>query len=194
MTLESRLAAVLSAIGVDYKKHNTWITGSSTGDLTGLTTTAKTSLVAAINEVRSTGGTPGATGPKGDTGRGFNPRGAWAPNTLYNADDIFTANGSTHRAISSFTSGSNANPPASFNGNVVEVWASKGADGSGGGTSLTNPVQVIVQNADLSWPARSTLVGATATSTVQWLGKDGSPPADGGSGMLVNDLFFAIPA
>lgn len=53
MTMQTRLADLITAIGTDYKQLRTWITGSSTGDLTGLTTTAKTSIVAAINEVKA---------------------------------------------------------------------------------------------------------------------------------------------
>lgn len=51
MTLQTRLGDLITALGTDYKQLRTWITGSSSGDLTGLTTTDKTSLVAAINEV-----------------------------------------------------------------------------------------------------------------------------------------------
>lgn len=53
MTLVTRLGDLITAIGTDYKQLRTWITGSSSGDLTGLTTTAKTSLLAAINEVNA---------------------------------------------------------------------------------------------------------------------------------------------
>lgn len=51
MSLQTRLSDLITAVGTDYKQLRTWITGSSTGDLTGLTTTDKTSLVSAINEV-----------------------------------------------------------------------------------------------------------------------------------------------
>lgn len=51
MSLQSRIGDLITAIGTDYKQIRTWITGSSSGDLTGLTTTDKSSLVAAINEV-----------------------------------------------------------------------------------------------------------------------------------------------
>lgn len=51
MSLQTRISDLITAIGTDYKQLRTWITGSSVGDLTGLTTTAKTSLVAAINEL-----------------------------------------------------------------------------------------------------------------------------------------------
>ncbi len=50
MTLENRLTALAQALGVDVKALTT-----SIGVLSGLNTTAKTSLVAAINEVLSSG-------------------------------------------------------------------------------------------------------------------------------------------
>lgn len=53
MSLQTRLADFITAVGTDYKQHRTWITGSNIGDLTGLTTTAKTSLLAAVNEVNA---------------------------------------------------------------------------------------------------------------------------------------------
>jgi hypothetical protein len=52
-TLQNRLGDLITAIGTDYKQLRTWITGSSTGNLTGLTTTTKTDLVAAVNEVNA---------------------------------------------------------------------------------------------------------------------------------------------
>lgn len=52
-TLQVRLSDLITAIGTDIKLLRTYITGSSTGDLTGLTTTVKTSVVAAINEVKA---------------------------------------------------------------------------------------------------------------------------------------------
>ena len=51
MSLQTRLGDLITAIGTDIKQLRTWITGSSSGDLTGLTTTDKSSLVAAINEI-----------------------------------------------------------------------------------------------------------------------------------------------
>jgi hypothetical protein len=51
MSLATRLSDLAYAIGTDMKTLRVFITGSSTGDLNGLTTTDKTSLVAAINEV-----------------------------------------------------------------------------------------------------------------------------------------------
>jgi len=55
-SLEVRLADLITALGTDYKQLRTWITGSASGDLTSLTTTDKTSLVNAINEVKATSG------------------------------------------------------------------------------------------------------------------------------------------
>jgi hypothetical protein len=52
-SLMSRISDLITAIGTDIKQHRTWITGSSSGNLTGLTTTAKTDLVAAVNEVNA---------------------------------------------------------------------------------------------------------------------------------------------
>ncbi len=53
MSLQTRLSDFITAVGTDYKFLRSMITGSSTGDLTGLTTTTKTSVVAAINEVKA---------------------------------------------------------------------------------------------------------------------------------------------
>lgn len=60
MSLQVRIANLITAVGTDVKQLRTWITGSSSGDLTGLTTTAKASVVAAINEVNAkpTGSNP----------------------------------------------------------------------------------------------------------------------------------------
>lgn len=60
-SLATRLSDLITAIGTDIKQLRVWMTGSSSGDLTGLTTTAKTNLVAAINEVKaSASGAPPA--------------------------------------------------------------------------------------------------------------------------------------
>lgn len=67
MTLISRLGDLITALGTDYKQLRTWITGSSTGDLTGLSTTAKSSLVAAVNEVKTTADAAGGTVPDATT-------------------------------------------------------------------------------------------------------------------------------
>jgi hypothetical protein len=60
LSLQIRLSDLITAIGTDYKQLRTWITGSSSGNLLGLTTTTKADLVSAINEVNAkpTGGTP----------------------------------------------------------------------------------------------------------------------------------------
>ncbi len=51
MSLQTRLSDFITAVGTDYKQLRTWITGSNTSTLMGLTTTVKTDLVSAINEV-----------------------------------------------------------------------------------------------------------------------------------------------
>lgn len=63
MSLVTQLSTAFTAVATDVKRLRTYITGSSTGDLTGLTTTDKTSVVAAINEVKSSssGAPPAAT-------------------------------------------------------------------------------------------------------------------------------------
>lgn len=53
MSLQTRLSDLVTSIGTDYKQLRTWITGSSSGSITGLTTTAKTDLVSAINEINA---------------------------------------------------------------------------------------------------------------------------------------------
>lgn len=60
LSLQTRLSDLITAIGTDIKQHRTWLTGSASGDLTGLTTTDKSSVVAAINEVQSEVGGGGA--------------------------------------------------------------------------------------------------------------------------------------
>lgn len=57
MSLQTRLSDLITAIGTDIKQLRTWITGSASGDLTGLSTTDKSSVVAAINEVAAATGT-----------------------------------------------------------------------------------------------------------------------------------------
>ena len=58
LSLQTRISDLITAIGTDIKQHRTWITGSGSGDLTGLTTTDKTSIVAAINEVDAQSSAP----------------------------------------------------------------------------------------------------------------------------------------
>lgn len=58
MTLQTRISDLITAVGTDIKQLRIWITGSSSGDLTGLTTTDKSNLVAAINEVDAQSSAP----------------------------------------------------------------------------------------------------------------------------------------
>lgn len=53
MSLQSRIGDLITAVGTDIKQLRTWITGSSSGNLTGLTTTDKTSIINALNEVKA---------------------------------------------------------------------------------------------------------------------------------------------
>jgi hypothetical protein len=53
VSLQTRLSDLITSIGTDIKQLRTWITGSASGDLTGLTTTDKTSIVNALNEVKA---------------------------------------------------------------------------------------------------------------------------------------------
>jgi hypothetical protein len=53
LSLQTRLGDLITAVGTDIKQLRTWLTGSSSGSLTGLTTTTKTDIVAAINEVNA---------------------------------------------------------------------------------------------------------------------------------------------
>lgn len=53
MSLQSRISDLITAVGTDVKQLRVWITGSSSGDLSGLTTSDKSSVVAALNEVKA---------------------------------------------------------------------------------------------------------------------------------------------
>jgi hypothetical protein len=55
-SLATRLGDLITAVGTDYKQLRVWLTGSASGNLTGLTTTDKTSVVNAINEVKASAG------------------------------------------------------------------------------------------------------------------------------------------
>lgn len=63
MSLQIKIGDLITAIGTDMKGLRVFITGSSTGTLAGLSTTDKSSLVNAINEVKasSTGAPASAT-------------------------------------------------------------------------------------------------------------------------------------
>jgi hypothetical protein len=59
MSLASQLQTAFTRVGTEFKTIRTLMTGSATGTLTGLTTTDKTSLIAAINETKAgNSGTP----------------------------------------------------------------------------------------------------------------------------------------
>lgn len=60
MSLQTRISDLITAVGTDVKQFRTWITGSSSGTLAGLTTTTKTDLIAAINEVNAKPAPPDA--------------------------------------------------------------------------------------------------------------------------------------
>jgi phage-related tail fiber protein len=69
LSLQTRLGDLATAVATDVKQLRVWITGSSSGALTGLTTTTKTDIVSAINEVNAkptSGAPPDAT----ETARG----------------------------------------------------------------------------------------------------------------------------
>lgn len=53
MSLQIRLGDLATAIATDIKQLRTFITGSSSGTISGLATNAKTDLVSAINEVNA---------------------------------------------------------------------------------------------------------------------------------------------
>lgn len=69
MSLQTRISDLITAVGTDMKQLRVWITGSSSGNLTGLTTTDKTSLVNAINEVAAA--TPPAPADASTTVKGI---------------------------------------------------------------------------------------------------------------------------
>lgn len=64
LSLQVRLSDLITAVGTDIKQMRAWLTGSSSGNLTGLTTTTKTDIVAAINEVNAK---PSAAPPSATT-------------------------------------------------------------------------------------------------------------------------------
>lgn len=56
MSLRTRVEELAVAVATDYKQLRVWLTGSSSGTLASLQTTDKTSIIGAINEARTTGG------------------------------------------------------------------------------------------------------------------------------------------
>ncbi len=71
MSLNTRLSDLITAIGTDYKQLRTWISGSSSGNLTGLSTADKSSLVAAVNEVNAKPSGGGSVSPASETTAGI---------------------------------------------------------------------------------------------------------------------------
>lgn len=63
MSLVSNLQTAFTRVGTEFKSIRTLISGTATGDISGLTTTDKSSLVAAVNEVKAgaTGSPPAAS-------------------------------------------------------------------------------------------------------------------------------------
>ena len=56
MSLRTNIEALATRIGTEFKAIRTLLTGTATGNLSGLTTADKTSVVAAINEVNASAG------------------------------------------------------------------------------------------------------------------------------------------
>ena len=71
LSLQTRISDLITAIGTDIKQHRTWLTGSASGDLTGLTTSDKSSVVAAINEVQAEVGAGGSQPDASETVKGI---------------------------------------------------------------------------------------------------------------------------
>ena len=61
MSLETRLSDLITAVGTDIKSLRVWITGSGSGSLASLNTSDKTSIIAAINEVKVTADSGGGS-------------------------------------------------------------------------------------------------------------------------------------
>ncbi len=53
MTLAQQLSLLITRIGDEFKTHVTTMSGNTSGDISGLTTTAKSNIVSAINEVQA---------------------------------------------------------------------------------------------------------------------------------------------
>lgn len=61
MSIASQVSSLATRVATEFKSIRTLISGSGTGNISGLTTTDKSSLVAAINEVKATGGGGGSS-------------------------------------------------------------------------------------------------------------------------------------
>lgn len=57
MSLQTRLSDLATAVATDIKQHRVWLTGTSSGNISGLNTVDKSNLVSAINEVLAGAGT-----------------------------------------------------------------------------------------------------------------------------------------
>jgi hypothetical protein len=69
MSLATNVTDLATRIGTEFKTIRTLISGSGTGNISGLTTTDKTSLVAAINEVKA--GSAGSPADASETVKGI---------------------------------------------------------------------------------------------------------------------------
>lgn len=56
MSFRTRVEELAVSVATDYKQLRVWLTGSASGTLASLQTTDKSSVIAAINEARTTGG------------------------------------------------------------------------------------------------------------------------------------------
>lgn len=90
MSLQTRLADLATAVGTDIKQVKVWLTGSSSGSLAGLTTTVKTDIVSAINEVNSK---PASVTPGDLTNLKAEILGAGVPAALDTLDELAAALG-----------------------------------------------------------------------------------------------------
>jgi|JI10StandDraft_1071094.scaffolds.fasta_scaffold1314024_2 hypothetical protein len=61
MSLASEVSSLATRVATEFKTIRTLITGSGTGNISGLATTDKSSIVAAINEVQAAGGGGGSS-------------------------------------------------------------------------------------------------------------------------------------
>lgn len=71
LSLQTRLSDLITVIGTDYKFLRSMITGSNNGTLTSLTTSDKTSIVAAVNELQAEIGAGGSQPDASETVKGI---------------------------------------------------------------------------------------------------------------------------
>jgi hypothetical protein len=157
MSLLSNLQNFATAVATDYKQLRVWMTGSSTGDLTGLNTTAKTSLVAAINEVKSSsaGAPPSATQTTAGVVQLASPTEA--------AAGVDTAKAITAADLKQETN--------TVRNNLL--------NGAGAAFDTLKELQDLITNDESTATALATTVGQKANSTDVWLKTDiGDPTTD----------------